>query len=140
MYFGELFQTFRDIINCCCMMNFSLFGGLNHLSFVIEYVGFKFNNFFYMHHLIDLTTSVGESLVLVLNMLVLGSINFLYMHHLIDLTTSVGESLVLVCIVRQFITVKCTLLRTWLGDLFLTFEEFTSYFKFKHDWATPFET
>jgi hypothetical protein len=43
MYFGKLFQTFRDIINCCCMMIFSLFGGLSQLSFVIEYVGFKFN-------------------------------------------------------------------------------------------------
>lgn len=62
------------------------------------------------------------------------------MHHLIDLTTSVSESLVLVCIVLQFIIVKCKLSRTWLGDLFLTFEEFASYFKFKHDWAIPFET
>jgi len=73
-------------------------------------------------------------------MLVLSSIKKLYMHHLIDLITSVGESLVLVCIVKEFIIIKCTLLRTWLGDFFLTFEEFTSYFKFKHDWDIPFET
>jgi hypothetical protein len=44
------------------------------------------------------------------------------MHHLINLITSVGESLVLVCIARQFIIIKCTLSRTWLGDFFLTFE------------------
>jgi hypothetical protein len=43
MYFVELFQTFRDIINCCWTMIFSLFSGLNQLSFVIEYLGFKFN-------------------------------------------------------------------------------------------------
>ncbi len=45
--------------------DFPLFGGLSQLSFVIEYVGFKFNKKKNMHHLIDLTTSVGESLVLV---------------------------------------------------------------------------
>jgi hypothetical protein len=51
-------------------------------------------------------------------MLVLNSIKKLYVHCLIDLTTSVDENLVLVCITRQFILVKCTLSRTWLGGFF----------------------